>query len=115
MFSCHGYERHSSRLVKTRACRATAPGYDANVTVELPDQLAENLGLTPELVKLNAAAGLYARGEATLGQAAELAGLGVTDMMHELGRRNICMNYGLEDLEHDLKMVDVLLAKMGKK
>ncbi len=85
------------------------------MTVELPDQLAQNLRLTPELVKINAAAGLYARGEATLGQAAELAGLCVTEMMHELGRRNICMNYGVEDLEQDLKMVDVLLAKMGKK
>ncbi len=85
------------------------------MTVELPDQLAAALRLTPDTVRINAAAGLYARGEASLGQAAELAGLSQTDMMHELGRRNICMNYGVEDFEQDLKMVDVLLGKMGKK
>lgn len=85
------------------------------MTVELPDQLAATLRLTPDTVRINAAAGLYARGEASLGQAAELAGLSRTEMMHELGRRNICMNYGVEDFEQDLKMVDVLLGKMGKK
>lgn len=85
------------------------------MTVELPDQLAATLRLTPATVKINAAAGLYARGEASLGQAAELAGLCQTDMMHELGRRNICMNYGLEDLEHDLKMIEILHPELKKR
>ena len=85
------------------------------MTVELPDQLAATLRLTPDTVRINAAAGLYARGEASLGQAAELAGLSRTEMMHELGRRNICMNYGVEDLEQDLKTIDILFPELKKR
>ena len=100
--------------VKTRACRASGPRYDANVTVELPDQLAATLRLTPDAVRIDAAAGLYARGEATLGQVAALAGLSSPAMMHELGRRNICMNYGLADLEQDLKVIEILHPELKK-
>lgn len=82
------------------------------MTVEVPDQIAQTLRLTPEQMKVDAAAGLYARGDATLGQAAALASMCQPDFLHELGKRGICMNYSREDLDHDLKMVDVLLDKM---
>jgi predicted HTH domain antitoxin len=84
------------------------------VTVEVPDQIAQNLRLTPEQMKIDAAAGLYARGDATLGQAAALAGVSHADFLHELGKRGICLNYSREDLEQDLKMVDVLHDKMKR-
>jgi predicted HTH domain antitoxin len=84
------------------------------VILELPAKLAATLRLTPEKLKIDAAAGLYAGGGATLGQAAELAGISQTDFLHELGKRGICLNYSREDLEHDLKMVDVLLDKMKR-
>ena len=76
--------------------------------IELPDSIGTEVELTPERVKLETATGLYASGAVTLGQAAELAGISQTQFLHELGKRNICVNYGLEDLQHDLRMIDVL-------
>jgi predicted HTH domain antitoxin len=78
------------------------------VRIELPDSIGTEVELTPERVKLETATGLYASGAVTLGQAAELAGISQTQFLHELGKRNICVNYGLEDLQHDLRMIDVL-------
>ena len=37
-----------------------ASRYSASVTLEFPDKLANGLGLTPDRVKLDTAAGLYA-------------------------------------------------------
>jgi predicted HTH domain antitoxin len=78
------------------------------VRIDLPDSIGTEVELTPERVKLETATGLYASGAVTLGQAAELAGISQTQFLHELGKRNICVNYGLEDLQHDLRMIDVL-------
>ena len=85
------------------------------MTVEVPDELVARLRLTPDKVRADAAAGLYARGEATLGQAAELAGICQADMLHELGQRKICVNYGVEDFEHDLKMIEILHPELNKR
>ena len=76
--------------------------------VELPDEPLSGLCVTAERLKLEAAAGLYASGDITLGRAALLAGVSQTEFLHELGKRGICLNYSLEDLEHDLNMVEVL-------
>ena len=92
-----------------------ASRYSASVTLEFPDKLANGLGLTPDRVKLETAAGLYAGGSLTLGQAAEIAGLSQCDFRDELGKRGIGVNYGPDDLAHDLKMVEILLPKLRKR
>lgn len=81
----------------------------------MPDNIGTDLELTPERVKLETATGLYASGAVTLGQAAELAGISQTQFLHELGKRNICVNYRLEDLQHDLRMIEVLHPDLKNK
>lgn len=61
--------------------------------------------LTESRAVLHFAIGLYTAGEATLGQAATIAGTTQLGFMQELGRRRISMNYALEDFEDDLKTV----------
>jgi predicted HTH domain antitoxin len=78
------------------------------VKIDLPDRIGAEVELTPERVKLETATGLYASGAVTLGQGAELAGISPTQFLHELGKRHICVNYGIEDLQHDLRMIAVL-------
>jgi perosamine synthetase len=49
--------------------------------------------------------------EATLGQAASTAGLAQSEFLRELGRRNISIHYGSDELAEDLRTVDALSAQ----
>ena len=82
------------------------------MTIELPDRVGREVELTPERVKLETATGLYASGAVTLGQGAELAGISQSEFLHELGRRGISVNYGVEDFQNDLKTAEWLLPKL---
>ena len=57
------------------------------------------------------AIGLYVSREATLGQAAEVAGLSQAEFQRELGERKIAINYTMEDLQADLQAVRELTAR----
>ncbi len=50
--------------------------------------------LSPESAALHLAIGLFVAEEATLGQAAEVAGLSQADFLRGLGRRRIPIHYG---------------------
>jgi predicted HTH domain antitoxin len=73
--------------------------------ITLPDELVENLGLTPENARLDLAIGLYAEHRITLGHAAKIAGLVQSAFMKKLGALRIPMHYDLTELEEDLLMV----------
>ena len=74
-----------------------------NVPAELEVQLS------PEAIALDLAIGLFVSGDATIGQAAQVAGLNQTVFLRELGRRRIQFPYSHEDLEKDLAAVDEIL------
>ena len=78
------------------------------MTVELKDECLTGLKLTPERVRLEAARGLYASEDATLGQAAALAGISQSEFLHQLGRRGLCVHYGVAEFEQDLQTLDRL-------
>jgi predicted HTH domain antitoxin len=84
------------------------------VTLELPDQHLQGFNATPDLLKLATAIGLYTSGDVTLGQAALLANVSQTQFLHELGRRGICVNYSLKDLEQDLKTIEILHPELHR-
>lgn len=56
-------------------------------------------------VALHFAIGLFVSDEATLGQAAEAAGLSQTQFLRELGDRKIPIHYDEAELDADLKTV----------
>ena len=72
------------------------------MTIELRDVKLEGLKVSPDRIRLATAIGLYATEEATLGQAAAVAGLNQTEFLHELGRRGISIHYGVTELDEDL-------------
>ena len=78
------------------------------MTVEIHDEQLRGLHVTPERLRLEMAVGLYASDEVTLGQAAALAESSQTQFLKELGRRGVCIHYGVEELEEDLRTLDSL-------
>lgn len=81
------------------------------MTIELPDQEVASLHLTPEQVRLELAVGLYAGRQVSLGRATRIAGVPYAEFMREIGRRGICVNYTMEEAEHDMKMADELCRR----
>jgi predicted HTH domain antitoxin len=62
--------------------------------------------LSPRKAALHLAIGMFVSEEATLGQAAEIAGMPQAAFLKELGARHISIHYGLEELAEDLKVVE---------
>jgi len=62
--------------------------------------------LSPRKAALHLAIGLFVSEEATLGQAAEIAGQTQTAFLKELGARRIPLHYGMDELAEDLKTVE---------
>jgi len=81
------------------------------MTIELPDVKSGGKPLTAEQARIDLACGLYAARRVTMGQAAAIAGIPYAAFMHELGKRDICMNYDAEDFEHDMRVLEELRAK----
>ena len=78
-----------------------------DITIEVPDELAEILRRTPEELrydlKLRALAGLVERGLFSSGRAAELAGVSRRELLDWCGRWHIRLHHWDDrDLEHDV-------------
>ena len=86
------------------------------VKIRVPSEVAGLISprrLEDEL-RLLAALELYREGRVSLGKAAEIAGLSLREFLYELRIRGIPLNYDLEELEEDLKVVNELLSKKEK-
>lgn len=75
----------------------------------LPKPLDERI--SPRSAALHLAIGLFVSDEATLGQAAQTAGMSQTEFLRELGLRRIPIHYGQDELKTDLEAVDALAAR----
>ena len=75
----------------------------------LPKPLDERI--SQQDAALHLAIGLFVTEEATLGQAAQTAGLSQAAFLRELGRRRIPIHYGADELATDLQAVKALAAK----
>jgi predicted HTH domain antitoxin len=76
------------------------------VQLTLPERFETSL--SPATAALHLAIGLFVAEEATLGQAAEVAGLSQAAFLKELGQRRIPIHYGMDELAQDLRVVESL-------
>lgn len=67
--------------------------------------------LSPKSAALHLGIGPFVGEEATLGEAAQVAGLSQTDFLRELGQRRIPIHYGADELAIDLHAVEELTAR----
>jgi len=63
--------------------------------------------MTPEQLRLEIAVYLYERKRLSMGQAKRLAGLGQIAFQQELAKRNVFINYEVEDFQKDLDNLDI--------
>jgi predicted HTH domain antitoxin len=73
-----------------------------HMTLTIPSERLGNLQLSERDALVDIAIGLYKREEVSLGRAAEVAGVSSIQLLSELGRRHIPINYGPDDLQADL-------------
>jgi predicted HTH domain antitoxin len=71
------------------------------MTLTIPTERLGNVPLDERDAVVDIAIGLYKRETLSLGRAAEVAGISSVELLAELGRRHIPINYGVEDLHAD--------------
>jgi predicted HTH domain antitoxin len=72
------------------------------MTVTIPSERLGSVQLVERDALVDIAIGLYKRQEISLGRAAEIAGIPMVELMTELARRHISVNYHPQDLRSDL-------------
>lgn len=77
------------------------------MVITVPDSIVKNSGLTEAQVRLGVAISLFQMEIFTLAQAAKVAGLHRVQFQEELGKRKIPVHYGIEELEEDMKTLNI--------
>jgi predicted HTH domain antitoxin len=72
------------------------------MTVTIPDDRIGDVQLDEHDALVDIAIGIYKREQVSLGRAAEIANMSSPAFLHELERRKIPINYGVDDLHQDL-------------
>jgi predicted HTH domain antitoxin len=73
------------------------------MTVTIPNERIEDIQLSEHDALIDIAIGLYKRDEISIGRAAEVAGITTPEILAELGRRKIEINYDIKDLQEDIE------------
>ncbi|HEY5043268.1 MAG TPA: UPF0175 family protein [Verrucomicrobiae bacterium] len=81
------------------------------MTIELPDVTIGSQPLTSEQARIELACALYAGWKVSMSQAVKIAGIPRMLFWNELGQRKIPRQYGVEDFEHDMRVLEELAAK----
>jgi predicted HTH domain antitoxin len=72
------------------------------MTLTIPNERLGNVPLNERDAVVDIAIGLYKRQAVSLGRAAEVAGISSVELLSELGRRHIPINYGVDELREDV-------------
>jgi len=72
------------------------------MTLTIPKERLGNVALDERDAVVDIAIGLYKRHVVSLGRAAEVAGISSVELLAELGRRQIPINYGVDELREDV-------------
>jgi predicted HTH domain antitoxin len=81
------------------------------MTIELPEVTIGSQPLTSEQARIELACALYAAWKISMSQAVKIAGMPRILFWAELGKRKIPRQYGVEDFEHDMRVLEELAAK----
>ena len=82
------------------------------MNITLPPAVEQTL--TPEAAALHLAIGLFVSEEASLGQAADIAGMSPANFLVELGTRRISPHYGREEFAQDVATIERLSVLLDR-
>lgn len=73
----------------------------SDIQLTVPQDVAASAGLSEHELLVELATSLYRERRVSIGQARKLSGLDYTEFFHELGKRQIPLDYTVEDAELD--------------
>ncbi|MGL5795469.1 MAG: UPF0175 family protein [Waterburya sp.] len=73
------------------------------MNITIPDDILQASQLTEAQLKLEIALMLYQQNKISSGKVRAWLGLSVLEFQHELAKRNLYINYDVEDLKEDIK------------
>lgn len=80
----------------------------------VPKEVLQSLHISADELRIEIATHLYATKRFSMGRAKRLAGLDLISFQHELAKRNIYLNYDVEELRQDIETLGRLREKFGK-
>lgn len=78
------------------------------MTITIPDSTLAKANISPSELLIEVAVYLYDKERLTMGQAKRLAGLNHIAFQKELAKQNVYIKLDIEDLELDLKNLELL-------
>ena len=78
------------------------------MNITIPDEILESAQISTDDIKVELAILLYQQKRISIGQAHHLAGMHLIQFQKEMASRGICINYGVEDFEDDIRTLKEL-------
>ena len=78
------------------------------MVLEIPDSAVQEIPMSPAEILLEVSIWLYQRKRLSLGQARKMANLSVVAFQQELVKRDLHLNYDMEDLQNDLRTAHLI-------
>jgi predicted HTH domain antitoxin len=76
------------------------------MSVLISDEILNASHMSEQELKQEIAILLYQKEKLTLVQASKLAGMGIIQFQHLLASRDICINYNIDDFNHDVQTLE---------
>ena len=78
------------------------------MVLEIPDSAVQEIPMSPAEILLEVSIWLYQRKRLSLGQARKMANLSIVAFQQELVKRDLYLNYDMEDLQNDLRTAHLI-------
>ncbi|MGK7875679.1 MAG: UPF0175 family protein [Xenococcaceae cyanobacterium] len=78
------------------------------MSVVIPDDILQAAKMSEAELKREIAIMLYQQKKISIGKARHLAQMHLIEFQKELSRREICLNYDVEDFQYDMKTLEKL-------
>ncbi|MCX6199786.1 MAG: UPF0175 family protein [Bacteroidetes bacterium] len=76
--------------------------------ITIPDETLSHVKISAAELLIDIAVYLYDKQRLSLGQARKVAGLDILSFQKELAKRNVYLNYSMDDLNNDIQNLDRL-------
>lgn len=80
----------------------------AHMIITIPDETLSHVKISAAELLIDIAVYLYDKQRLSLGQARKVAGLDILSFQKELAKRNVYLNYSMDDLNNDIQNLDRL-------
>jgi predicted HTH domain antitoxin len=78
------------------------------MSIFIPEDILKAAEITEDELKLELALLLYQKNKVSSGKIRSWLGLSVLEFQHELAKRNLCINYDIEELNQDIENLQFL-------